>query len=191
MTGAEGSTKTVPDLEKASGEGFYYPDLLEPELADVVGMVGYGLDIDRDDEVIEPAWRIYEAMRNCPSGQLASFPEVYEFDFEVGRGNPDDWESFEEWKDQCEWEGVAPADITEENWLAQWHDVYPQERCGHVLLCVKLFDTLRILIDGELVIEVTREVHDTFESDELIGVMNKLAEMIEAGLGAMEGCVPS
>lgn len=127
-------------------------------------------------ESIHQARAIYEALRPIkPKSHADDYKEVW---FTVGRGQIDDWMSFEDYRDVA-WD--EKADPSKNDWLEEWKDWFPNEEYWHLLACRKDNGWLTISVDNTVLIEASLEEdeYDPYVDEELILVLKGLVSVAQ------------
>lgn len=145
--------------------------LFEPNVANALHSNRSWLNPVRGGDITaRQAWAIHQALKPLMPMQLENdYKEVW---FSVDRGEPDDWISFMDYKDEIWDEAAAP---TVDDWKEEWLSWFPEKRYWHVLGCREDDGWLTIAIDNTVIVQVTPEEKDPYESEELIKTLYLLS----------------
>lgn len=122
------------------------------------------------------AWDLCRILE--PLSDTNNYREVW---FSIGRGSIDDWQTYEEYKEDAEMDGLSP---TREEWLREWKGWFPQERYWHVLQVNEDRGWLAVAVDNRTLVEVPPE-EDRCEDGYREGVLSRLAKAAEEAVRAI------
>ena len=171
-----GSTVQAPSIAHGS-------TILQPQINFLRRFRGRRLDGPLGgDATIAASWALLRAME--PIASTSNEQEARHIWVRAPRGEIDDWRSFEKWaEDQRAYEDNDHP--TEEGWRQEWLGWFPNEYRWHRVSTHRDGEWLLVAIDGDIVMQVSPEKKERWDSEERAAYIGLLAQVAEETVDAI------